>query len=162
VNIEEIMSYLPHRFPMLLLDRIIELVPGQKSVGLKNVTINDSFFQGHFADKPCMPGVLILEAMAQAAAVIVMREPQYEGMLPVLGGIDKAKFRRPVVPGDQLISTAEVMWFRSNIGRIHSTATVDNEIVASVDITFMLVQMSEFTLPRLSRQRAKTPQVELI
>ena len=139
MNIEEIMTYLPHRYPMLLIDRVLEVVPGKKTVGLKNVSIDEAFFQGHFPGRPCMPGAMILEAMAQSAAIIVMREPQFKGMVPVLVAMDKAKFRKPVVPGDQLISTAEVIWFRRNIGRTKSTATVNDEVVANVEITFALI-----------------------
>ena len=139
MNVEEIISTLPHRFPMLLVDRIIELVPGKKCVGMKNVSINEAFFQGHFPGKPCMPDVLILEAMAQAAAVIVLREPVFAGMRPVLVGLDKARFRKEVVPGDQLVSTSEAMWFRNSIGRVKSTATVDGEVVATAELTLILI-----------------------
>ena len=133
------MAFLPHRYPMLQVDRIVELVPAKKSVGLKNVSISDAHQQGYPAGPPTMPGAMILEAMAQAAAIIVMREPQFEGMVPVLVAMDNVKFCSPVLPGDQLVSTAEVMWFRRNIGRTKSTATVDNRVVARMEITFALI-----------------------
>ena len=151
MNIEEIMSLLPHRFPMLMVDRILEIVPGKKCVALKNVTVNEAFFTGHFPGNPCMPGVLILESMAQSAAVIVLRESKFAGMFPFLLALDKARFRKPVVPGDQLISTAETVWFRRNVGRAKSTATVNGEVVAEVEFTFMLV-------PRCDSQSDASPE----
>jgi beta-hydroxyacyl-ACP dehydratase FabZ len=141
IKIEELMQYLPHRFPMLLVDRILEVEPGKRCRGLKNLTMNESFFQGHYPGMPVMPGVLILEAMAQAGAIVVMTDPANAGLLPLIGAIDDVKLKRPVVPGDQLITEAELLWFRSKIGRMRATATVDGEVVASMEMTFKLVQV---------------------
>jgi 3-hydroxyacyl-[acyl-carrier-protein] dehydratase len=138
MNVTEIMEYLPHRYPMLLVDRILEVVPGKKVVGLKNVTINEAFFQGHYPGMPIMPGVLIIEAIAQTGAVLLLSDERYQGLVPVIGAVDKVKFRRPVVPGDQLISEVELEWFKSSIGRIRGTATVDGEIAATIELTFKL------------------------
>src|SRR5689334_2543386 len=112
MNVTEIMEVLPHRFPMLLVDRILELVPGERAKGLKNVTINEAFFHGHYPGMPIMPGVLIVEAMAQAGAVILLTSEKYAGFIPVIGAIDDVKFRRQVVPGDTLISDVELMWIK--------------------------------------------------
>ena len=139
IEIEEIMDSLPHRYPMLLLDRILELTPGKTSTGLKNVTMNEAFFQGHYPGKPIMPGVLIIEAMAQAGALVILSDGEHKGKLPVIGAIDNVKFKRPVVPGDQLVSSAELLWFRNQIGRMRSVATVDGEVVATLELTFKLV-----------------------
>lgn len=137
--IEEIMEHLPHRYPMLLVDRILEVVPGVSCKGLKNVTINEAFFEGHYPGMPIMPGVLILEAMAQAGAVILLSDPKFKGMVPVIGAIDSVRLKRPVVPGDQLISNIELMWYRGSIGRIKGDATVDGQLCASMEMTFKLV-----------------------
>jgi 3-hydroxyacyl-[acyl-carrier-protein] dehydratase len=142
-KIDEIMKYLPHRFPMLLVDRVLEIVPGKTSVGLKNVTINEAFFEGHYPQMPIMPGVLILEAMAQAGAIVIMTDPANTGMLPVLGAIDNVKLRKPVVPGDQLISSTELLWFRNRIGKMRATARVDGEVVASMEATFKLIPVEK-------------------
>jgi 3-hydroxyacyl-[acyl-carrier-protein] dehydratase len=138
-NIEQIMQYLPHRYPMLLVDRILEVIPGKKCVGLKNVTINEEFFVGHYPGRPIMPGVLIIEAMAQAGAILILSDPANAGMLPIIGSIDNVKLKRPVVPGDQLISDTELLWYRSNIGKMRAVATVDGEIAASMELTFKIV-----------------------
>lgn len=137
--VEEIMEYLPHRYPMLLVDRILEVVPGKTCKGLKNVTINEAFFEGHYPGMPIMPGVLIVEAMAQAGAVILLTDPALKGMVPVIGAIDNVKLKRPVVPGDQLISDIELMWYRGLIGRIKAEARVDGHLCASMEMTFKLV-----------------------
>jgi len=138
MNINEIMEYLPHRYPMLLVDRILEVIPGERVTGLKNVTFNEAFFQGHYPGFPIMPGVLIIEAMAQAGAVILLSDPQYQGLTPIIGAIDDVKFKRPVVPGDQLKTEIEMLWFRNGIGRIKGVATVDGELAASMELTFKL------------------------
>lgn len=128
---------------MLLVDRILDVVPGKSCVGLKNVTINEAFFQGHYPGQPIMPGVLILEAMAQAGAVIILSDPQYAGRVPVVGSIEQVKFKRPVVPGDQLVSRLELLWFRSGVGKVQGTATVDEQVVATMEATFKLVARAE-------------------
>lgn len=139
LDIEQIRAILPHRFPMLLVDRVLEIEPGKRAVGLKNVTINEDFFNGHFPERAVMPGVLILEAMAQVGGVLMLSVPEMENLLPVIGGIENARFRRPVVPGDTLITEVDVTYFRRSFGKVHLTGKVDNEIVATCDMTFGLV-----------------------
>jgi 3-hydroxyacyl-[acyl-carrier-protein] dehydratase len=140
LNIEEIFNSLPHRYPMLLVDRIEELIPGKHCIGLKNVTINEPFFQGHYPGIPIMPGVLIVEAIAQAGCVMLLREPAYKGMIPLIGAIDNVKFKRQVVPGDQLKSDVQLEWMRGTIGRLKGVATVDGELACQIELTFKLVE----------------------
>ena len=123
---------------MLLVDRILSVEPGKSLTGIKNVTINEPFFQGHYPGMPVMPGVLILEAMAQAGAVMLLSLEENKGKVPLIGAIDDVKFKRRVVPGDQLVSTVELLWFRSGIGRFQGTATVDGQLAASMEMTFKL------------------------
>ena len=130
---------LPHRYPMLLVDRILEMDPGKRCRGLKNVTINEAFFVGHYPGRPIMPGVLIVEAMAQAGGVVMLSQPENDGRVPLIGAIDDVRFKRPVVPGDQLISDVELLWFRKGIGRMRGVATVDGEVAATMEMTFVLV-----------------------
>lgn len=137
-NVEEIMRLLPHRFPMLLIDRVLDVTPGERCRSLKNVSMNESFFQGHYPGQPIMPGVLILEALAQCGAIIVLCKEEFRGCTPVIGAIDDAKFRRPVIPGDQLILDAEVLWYKRSIGRMRGVASVDGETVAEMELTFKL------------------------
>ncbi len=139
MDVRSIMEVLPHRYPMLLVDRILDVEPGVRCRGLKNVTINEPFFQGHYPGMPIMPGVLILESMAQAGAVILLTDPKYRGMVPVIGAIDDVKFRRQVVPGDTLISEVELLWLKSGVGRIRAEATVEGELAAKMEMTFKLV-----------------------
>ena len=120
---------------------ILEIVPGKTCVGLKNVTMNEQFFQGHYPGRPIMPGVLIIEAMAQAGAILILSMPENEGKAPLIGAIDNVKFKRPVVPGDQLISNTELLWFRNSIGKMKATATVNGENVASMELTFKVIPM---------------------
>lgn len=141
MNVEKIMEYLPHRYPMLLVDRILELEPMKSCIGLKNVTMNESFFQGHYPGLPIMPGVLIVEAMAQAGACMILGDDANKGYVPLIGAIDDVKFRRPVVPGDQLRSEMELMWYRNQIGRIRGKAYVGDEVVASMELTFKLMKL---------------------
>lgn len=140
MDVVEIMKYLPHRYPMLLVDRILEVETNKRCIGLKNVTANEAFFQGHYPGMPIMPGVLIVEAIAQAGCVILLSDPQYTGYVPIIGAIDEVKFKRPVVPGDQLISEVELLWIRSGIGKLKGTATVDGELVCSMTLTFKLTK----------------------
>lgn len=126
---------------MLLVDRIIELDPMKRSVGLKNVTFNEAFFQGHYPGIPIMPGVLVIEAMAQTGACMVLGDPANKGLIPLIGAIDDVKFKRQVVPGDQLISYCDIVWFRSGIGRITATAKVGEELCASMILTFKLARL---------------------
>lgn len=132
-NVTDIMRFLPHRYPFLLVDRIIELDPPQRIVGLKNVTMNEEFFQGHFPGAPVMPGVLILEAMAQVAGVMLYREmPDEEKARKLIyfTGVENAKFRRPVVPGDQLRMEIELVHRRNNFGKVFARALVEGKLVA--------------------------------
>ncbi len=120
-DIQEILGLLPHRYPFLLIDRVVEFERGKRLVAIKNVTMNEPYFQGHFPDYPIMPGVLVIEAMAQAGAIIMMNEiPDREKKLAVFTGIEKAKFRRPVVPGDQLRIEVDVLAFKSRLGRMEA------------------------------------------
>jgi len=140
MNINEIMKVLPHRYPMLLVDRIIEMEPGKRIVGIKNVTANEQFFQGHFPGAPVMPGVLIVEAMAQCGAVLFLRDiPDRDKRLFLFGGVDKARFRKPVVPGDQLRLECEVLQKRANTVKLRGVAKVDDDIVAEAELLSVMV-----------------------
>ena len=140
MNINEIISVLPHRYPMLLVDRILEFESGKRIVGLKNVTANEQFFQGHFPGAPVMPGVLIVEAMAQCGAVLFLRDIEdRDRKLFLFGGIDKARFRRPVVPGDQLIMEVEPIQKRATTIRLRGTARVGDVVVAEAELLSVMV-----------------------
>jgi 3-hydroxyacyl-[acyl-carrier-protein] dehydratase len=131
----DIMQYLPHRYPFLLVDKITEFVKDEQIVGVKNVTINEPFFQGHFPGHPIMPGVLILEAMAQVGGVYAMLANEVgEGQVPYFVGIDKAKFRKPVLPGDVLILALELQKVRRGIYYFQGKATVDGKLVAEAEL----------------------------
>jgi 3-hydroxyacyl-[acyl-carrier-protein] dehydratase len=123
---------------MLLVDRMISVEPGKGGVGLKNVTMNEAFFQGHYPGKPIMPGVLIIESMAQVGAVILLQDPAHAGKVPLIGAIEEAKFRRPVVPGDQLVTTIELLWMRGSVGKFKAIARVGEEIAAEMEMVFKL------------------------
>jgi 3-hydroxyacyl-[acyl-carrier-protein] dehydratase len=139
-DIQEIMGFLPHRYPFLLIDRIVEFEPGKRVVAIKNVTINEQFFQGHFPDLPIMPGVLVVEAMAQAGAIIMMQAiPDRKSKLAVFSGIERAKFRRSVVPGDQLRIEVDVLSFRPRAGRMEGKASVDGKLACEATLTCMMV-----------------------
>ncbi|MEH6456784.1 MAG: 3-hydroxyacyl-ACP dehydratase FabZ [Cocleimonas sp.] len=137
MDITEISRFLAHRYPFLLVDRVTQLTPGESITAIKNVTINEPFFNGHFPNQPIMPGVLIIEAMAQATGLLGFRtlgdEPRPD-LLYVLAGVDKAKFKQQVVPGDQLILTAEIVRHKSNVWIYHTEARVDGKLVASAEI----------------------------
>ncbi|CCI00771.1 3-hydroxyacyl-ACP dehydratase FabZ [Microcystis aeruginosa] len=136
-TVEEIRQLLPHRYPFALVDRIIDYVPGKKAVGLKNVTINEPFFPGHIPNRPLMPGVLIVEAMAQVGGVILTQLPGMKGKFFAFAGIDKTRFRRPVVPGDQLIMTVELLSFKMNkIAKMQGEARVDGQLAAQGEMMF--------------------------
>lgn len=135
-DIQEIMKLLPHRYPFIMIDRILELTPGEKVVALKNVTINEPFFQGHFPENPIMPGVLIIEAMGQAAAVLAAKSLDREshGSLIYFMGMDKVKFRKPVTPGDQLIFEMKFLKKRRKVFKMSGTAYVDKKVVAQAEL----------------------------
>jgi 3-hydroxyacyl-[acyl-carrier-protein] dehydratase len=135
-----IQRVIPHRYPFLLIDRVLELEPGKRIVGLKNVTANEEFFQGHFPDRPIMPGVLIVEALAQAGAVLALSQPEDRGKLPLFAGINNFRFRRPVVPGDQLRLEVEFTMRRGPIGRGQARATVDGLVAAEGELTFAITE----------------------
>lgn len=137
-DIKDIMSVLPHRPPFLLIDRIEEVVPGERVVAIKNVTMNEPFFVGHFPGEPVMPGVLIVEAMAQAGAYAVLSMDEYKGKLAFFGGIDKAKFRRKVVPGDTIRIEVEIIKLKSIAGIGKAVAYVDGKKACEAEITFMI------------------------
>lgn len=147
MDVEQIRDLIPHRYPFLLVDRVLELEPGKRAVGLKNVTINESFFQGHFPIQALMPGVLIVEAMAQVGGVTVMTMPEVHGKMALLAALENVRFRKPVMPGDALITEAEMIWLRRDIGRVKTTARVENEIVAEAEIVFALVEPTRFRSP---------------
>ncbi len=135
-DIQAILKFLPHRYPFILVDRILELVPGETITALKNVTINEPFFQGHFPNYPIMPGVLIVEAMAQAAGVLALESMPVEkqGRPVFFMGLDNVKFRKPVVPGDQLLLEIQILKFRRNIVKASAKALVADEVVAEAEI----------------------------
>ena len=140
MEIQEIMKLLPHRYPFLLIDRVIEVEPRQRIVCLKNVTANEPHFQGHFPDYPLMPGVLIVEAIAQAGGALLLSEiPDREDKLMVFTGIDQAKFRRPVTPGDQLRIEVKVLQWRSRAVKMQGVATVDGKVACEATVMCQLV-----------------------
>ena len=130
---------IPHRYPMLLIDRVIELEPGKRAVAIKNVTRNEWFFEGHFPQQPIMPGVLIIEALAQTGAVAALSAEQFQGKLGLFAGIDGVRFRRQVAPGDQLRLEVTLERIRGPIGKAAASATVDGELAASGTLTFAMV-----------------------
>jgi 3-hydroxyacyl-[acyl-carrier-protein] dehydratase len=135
LDIQEIMSILPHRYPLLLIDRVIEIERRTRIVAIKNVTINEPHFQGHFPDFPIMPGVLIIEAIAQAGGALLLTEiPDRDSKLMVFTGIDSARFRKPVVPGDQLRIEVKVLNWRTTAVKLHGTATVDGKLACEATI----------------------------
>jgi 3-hydroxyacyl-[acyl-carrier-protein] dehydratase len=140
IDIREIMSFLPHGYPFLLIDRILEIEPGKRIVGIKNVTYNEPYFPGHFPGRPIMPGVLIVEAMAQTAGVLAFKSIPEEGQRrPVLFlGLDNVRFRKPVVPGDQLRMELEITRHRQAIWGFKGKAFVEDQLVAEADLLAML------------------------
>jgi 3-hydroxyacyl-[acyl-carrier-protein] dehydratase len=151
-NIQEIMGFLPHRYPFLLIDRIVEFERAKRLVAIKNVTVNEPFFQGHFPGYPIMPGVLVIEAMAQAGGMIIMTEiPEPETKLVVFTSIERAKFRRPVTPGDQLRIEVEVLAFRSRAGRMGAKAWVDGKLACEATLTCQVV-------PRMHQPATAAPE----
>ncbi|AST93649.1 3-hydroxyacyl-ACP dehydratase FabZ [Sutcliffiella cohnii] len=138
LDINEIKKIIPHRYPFLLVDKIVEMEELKRAVGIKNVTANEEFFQGHFPDYPVMPGVLIVEALAQVGAVAMLKPEDNRGRLAFFAGIDNCRFKRQVVPGDQLRLEVEMTRVRGSIGKGKGVATVNGELACEVEITFAL------------------------
>jgi 3-hydroxyacyl-[acyl-carrier-protein] dehydratase/UDP-3-O-[3-hydroxymyristoyl] N-acetylglucosamine deacetylase/3-hydroxyacyl-[acyl-carrier-protein] dehydratase len=138
LGIEEIMKILPHRPPMLLVDKILEIEPFKSATGLKNVTMTEQVFLGHFPGHPIFPGVLQLEAMAQVGGVAMLYPEEHRGKTPLFGGMDNIKFKRPILPGDTLITKAEIVKVRGVFGVLHADGYVDDKLVSSADFKFAL------------------------
>ena len=138
LDINEIKKILPHRYPFLLLDKVLFYEKDKSIIAIKNVTINEEFFNGHFPDFPVMPGVLIVEALAQAGAVLVLMKEENKGKLALFAGIDKLRFKKQVIPGDQLRLEIEVIRLRSNMGKCKAVASVDDELVCQGELMFMI------------------------
>ena len=143
LDIEQIKEIIPHRYPFLLVDRILEVEEGKKAVGLKNVSANEEFFNGHFPDYPVMPGVLIVEALAQVGAVAMLKKEENQGRLAFFAGIDNCRFKKQVRPGDQLRLEVEIVRARGSIGKGKGIATVDGELICETDIMFALGDKKE-------------------
>jgi 3-hydroxyacyl-[acyl-carrier-protein] dehydratase len=139
LGIEEIQKIIPHRYPFLLVDRILEMEPGKRAKGVKNVTANEPFFQGHFPGKPIMPGVLIVEALAQVGACAILSSEENKGKLALFAGIDEMRFKRQVVPGDVLTLEVEVIKLKGPVGKGRARATVNGETAAEGILMFALV-----------------------
>lgn len=137
---KDIRKILPHRYPFLLVDRIIELEEGKRAVGIKNVTANEPFFQGHFPDNPIMPGVLIVEALAQVAGIAVMNVEEFKGKLGLFAGIDKCRFKKVVRPGDQLILEVSIESIRMGLVKAKGVAKVGEEIAATAELMFVMTE----------------------
>lgn len=135
----DIQGILPHRYPFLLVDKITEIEYGKKAVGIKNVTVNEPFFQGHFPGVPIMPGVLIVEAMAQVGAVAILGMEEYKGKLAVFAGIDNLRFKKQIVPGDTLKMEVEMLYFKRGIGKAKAQAYAGEELAASGELMFAIV-----------------------
>lgn len=138
LDVNEIQEIIPHRPPFLLIDKVVDTDYATYVEAIKNVTINEPFFEGHFPGAPIMPGVLILEALAQAAAIVVMANPQNKGRIPYFMTIDEVKFRKPVVPGDQLVLRIELIRMRSNTGKAKAMAMVNGVLVTEAVLAFMI------------------------
>jgi 3-hydroxyacyl-[acyl-carrier-protein] dehydratase len=141
LNIQDIERIIPHRYPFLLVDRVVEMEPGQRIVAIKNVTANEWFFQGHFPGYPIMPGVLIVEALAQAGAVLLLSDESTRGLIPLFAGIEKCRFRQQVVPGDTLTLEMEVLARRGPVGKGRAVARVNETVAAECELTFALTKM---------------------
>lgn len=138
MDIQQIKEIIPHRYPFLLVDRILEIEEGKKAVGMKNVSANEEYFNGHFPDYPVMPGVLIVEALAQVGAVAMLKKEENRGKLAFFTGIDKCRFKRQVKPGDQLMLEVEIIRVKGPIGKGKAVARVDSEVVCEAEIMFAL------------------------
>lgn len=144
LDAKQIMEIIPHRQPILMVDRIVEMEPGKRAVALKNVSANEPVFQGHYPGNPIFPGVFIIEAMAQAGAVALMSLPELAGRVPLFAGVDECKFKRPVLPGDQLRIEIEIVGMKRGIGIGAGKAFVGEELKAEALIKFAMVEASQF------------------
>jgi 3-hydroxyacyl-[acyl-carrier-protein] dehydratase len=140
LQIEQIMNILPHRFPFLLVDKILHIEKGKRIVGVKNVSVNEHYFEGHFPQYPIMPGVLIVEAMAQVGGILILSEERNTGRLIYFTGMDNVRFRKPVRPGDQLLIEVVPIRVRESAGKMKATASVQNTLVAEAELMFALVE----------------------
>ncbi|MEC5188090.1 MULTISPECIES: 3-hydroxyacyl-ACP dehydratase FabZ [Geobacillus] len=138
LDIQQIQAIIPHRYPFLLVDRILEIEEGKRAVGIKNVSANESFFAGHFPEYPVMPGVLIVEALAQVGAVVLLQSEENRGRLAFFAGIDSCRFKKQVQPGDQLRLEVEILRARGSIGKGKGVATVNGELVCETELMFAL------------------------
>lgn len=145
LDIEQIRAILPHRYPFLLVDRILDLEPGKRARGLKNVTINEEFFQGHFPGHAVMPGVLLVESMAQVGGVLLLSLSGNEGKLAYFGGMEHVRFRKRVLPGDTVITEAELIKVRGSMGKVRCTSWVEGEVVVEGEFMFALVERDPAT-----------------
>lgn len=136
IEASEILNILPHRYPFMLVDRVIEIEEGKRIVGIKNLTFNELFFQGHFPGKPVMPGVLQMEAMAQVAGILLNKMFGGEGKIAFFAAIDNARFRRPVVPGDQLRMEIDIVKAKPRLSKVHAKAFVEDKLVSEADLMF--------------------------
>ncbi|AOM81611.1 3-hydroxyacyl-ACP dehydratase FabZ [Salisediminibacterium beveridgei] len=143
LDINDIKDIIPHRYPFLLVDKVLEVEEGKRAVGIKNVTANEEFFNGHFPDYPVMPGVLIIEALAQVGAVAMLKPEENRGRLAFFAGIDKCRFKAQVKPGDQLKLEVEMVRFKGAIGKGKAVASVDGETVAEAELMFALGEKQE-------------------
>jgi len=138
LSIDEVMKRLPHRYPFLMVDRIIELEFGKRAIGLKNVSVNEPQFLGHYPGRPIMPGVLLIEAMAQVGGIAVMDADKRDESVPLLAGIDNARFRHIVLPGDQVRIEVEVLRVKRSTGKVHGRALVSGQVAAEADLLFLI------------------------
>ncbi|MBS4178077.1 3-hydroxyacyl-ACP dehydratase FabZ [Lederbergia citrea] len=138
LDIQQIKEIIPHRYPFLLVDKVLEMEEGKRVVGIKNVTANEEFFNGHFPDYPVMPGVLIVEALAQVGAIAMLKKEENRGKIGFLAGIDNCRFKKQVTPGDQLRLEVEIIRIKGPIGKGKGTATINGELACEAEITFAL------------------------
>jgi len=142
-NINRVLEYLPHRYPFLLVDRVTMIEEGKRIEGIKNVTINEPFFQGHFPGTPIMPGVLQLEALAQLSGILLLKNPEDHGSLAFFMAVDNARFRKPVLPGDQLCLIGEVLKLKKKLLKVKGTALVDGQVVCEAELMFSIFRQDE-------------------